>query len=168
MVLPWLLPLPQEMQSHVPKAPPPDSTPLKFSSAVEELFRAQVEKVTICRCEAEEAQEISEMVFPLHYPSTTLQEGKPLPYPFATPLEVKLEEPQSPVPEERVSFSSVVWSSVCSEQVTQAWCTKCGGFKRVVSVTGYSHLHLTRDTVFVPQCTHTHTHTRTHFQSCIN
>ena len=132
-MLPWLLPLPQEMQSHVPKAPPLDSSPSNFSSAVEELFRAQVEKVTICRCEAEEAKEISEMVFPLHYPSTTLQEGKPLSYPFATFLEGKLAEPQSPIPEERVSFSSVIKSSVCSEQVTQAWCTKCNGFKRVVS-----------------------------------
>lgn len=121
------------MQSHVPKAPPPDGTSPKFSSAVEELFRAQVEKVTVCRCEAEEVQEITEMVFPLHYPSTTLQEGKPLPYPFGTSLEGNLGEAQSPAPEERVPFSSVVKSSICNEQVTQAWCTKCDGFKRVVS-----------------------------------
>ena len=127
------LSLPQEMQSHMPKAPPPDSTPPKFSSAVEELFRSRVEKVTVCRCEAEEVQEITEMVFPLHYPSTTLQEGKPLPYPFGTSTEDKLGEAHSPAAEERVPFSSVIQSCICSEQVTQAWCTKCDTFKRVVS-----------------------------------
>ena len=122
------------MQAHVPKTPPPDcAPPRQFRSAVEELFQARVEKVTICRCEAEEVQEITEMVFPLHYPSTTLKEGKPLPYPFSTSLEGKLGELQSPTLEERVSFSSVVKSSICSEQVTQAWCTKCNAFKRVVS-----------------------------------
>jgi PAB-dependent poly(A)-specific ribonuclease subunit 2 len=88
------------------------------SSIVEELFASRVQKVTVCRCGTEEIQETMEMVFPLQYP---LSQSK------------KEEcEVSSPSLDSLVPFSTVIQSSICSEQFTHAWCAQCGKFKGVI------------------------------------